>query len=135
MKKITGLSIRTNNRNSQDILKLWNDFYTLGHFQKLWLEWKEIYGVYSNYSSDENWDFDLLIGWESDIQDGYSTITLEDTLYKEYTTSGEMPQKVVDTWWKIWSDTIPRAYKTDYELYTPGENPENPHTTIFIGIL
>lgn len=133
MKKIIWLKIRTNNSSTENIAQLWNKFYSENHIEKLWLGGKDIYAVYHNYENNENGDYDLLIGWESDISsDIYDVVKIKNNTYKAYTTNGDMPQKVIDAWWAIWKDSADRTYETDYELYTTSENPMNPHVTIYI---
>jgi predicted transcriptional regulator YdeE len=135
MKRIVGIKIRVNNKKAGEIWKLWEKFFVEWHLEKLWLKWKPTYGVYFNYSSDKNGDFDLLVGWESDNIEWYETVEIIDSLYKEYTTTWSIPQKIHDAWARIWNDTtIQRAYKTDYEYYTSSENPKNPDVRIFIGV-
>lgn len=135
MKKIVGIKIRVDNKKVGEIGKLWEKFFSEWHVENLWLQWKPTYGVYYNYSSGRNWDFDLLIGWESDNIEWYDVIEIANTPYKEYSTNGIMPSKIHTAWAEIWNDHgIQRAYKTDYEYYTSSGDVKNPDVRIFVGL-
>lgn len=136
--EIKWIKIRTNNKNSNLIWELWNDFYSKWHFNNLWLNGKKIYAVYHNYELDKNWNFnllewnyDLIIWWESN-NENYESVILNDWVYEKFDTDWEMPEKIIKVWWKIWKSNINRNFKTDYELYENSIDINNPRVTIYI---
>ncbi len=136
--EIKWIKIRTNNKNSNLIWELWSDFYSKWHFNNLWLDGKKIYAVYHNYELDKNWNFnllewnyDLIIWWESN-NENYESVILNDWIYEKFDTDWEMPEKIIKVWWKIWKSNINRNFKTDYELYENSIDINNPGVTIYI---
>ena len=136
--EIKWIKIRTNNKNSNLIWELWSDFYSKWHFNNLWLDGKKIYAVYHNYELDKNWNFnllewnyDLIIWWESN-NENYESVILNDWIYAKFDTDWEMPEKIIKVWWKIWKSNINRNFKTDYELYENSIDINNPGVTIYI---
>ena len=136
---VSGISIRTNNKNEMDmstskISGLWNNFFE-GAFEGI--EDKKdsafTYGVYSNYDSDHTGDFTVTAGVDVDSSSSKS-ITLDSGKYLVFGNSGVMPAVVIDTWGEIWkyfeeNSHIKRKYLTDYEKYISQDTIE-----IYIGI-
>ncbi|MEK4759728.1 effector binding domain-containing protein [Viridibacillus sp. FSL E2-0187] len=108
-KQIYGKSVRTNNQNTEEIIKLWEEFLRLNLTG-------EIYAVYSNYSRDFTGDYDLHIGTEEPNTNDVSTIIPEDN-YLAIEVDNMDPKGVFKAWEKIWKSDIDRAYNTDFEHY------------------
>ncbi len=133
---ISGIKTRTNNKNemkpeSSKIASLWQDFYQNEIPKKL--NSNESYGVYYNYESDVNGDFDVLAGCKSENSE-YENISIKEGDYLIFKKSGIMPQAVIDAWMEIWNyfNSNPkerRAYKTDFEKYISQNEVE-----VYIGI-
>ena len=136
MKKIVGIKIRTNNsRVTEDIMPLWNRYFSEGHDERLHSKDSKTYAVYFNYDSNESWDFDLLVWVEWGQFDDYDTVDLNDGSYKVFEPEEKkMPEAVFSTWKKIWDSSLDRAFLTDYEVYDNSKDPKDPELKIFIWI-
>ena len=125
---ISGISITTNNKNEMNeetskIPTLWDDYeeknvYSATHDKA---NNSSMYGVYSNYTSDVNGDYDVTVGVE--VTKSKKAIVIEDEKYLVFKKEGELPQVVIDTWKDIWdyfenNDEYKRKYSIDFEHYT-----------------
>jgi predicted transcriptional regulator YdeE len=125
---ISGISVTTNNKNEMNeetskIADLWNDYeststYSATHDKA---NNSSMYGVYSNYTSDVNGDYDVTVGVE--VTKSKKAIVIEDEKYLVFKNEGELPQVVIDTWKEIWdyfenNDEYKRKYSIDFEHYT-----------------
>jgi predicted transcriptional regulator YdeE len=99
-----------------------------------------VYGVYTDYESDHDGEYSLLIACAvSDagaVPDDMRAVTVPSGKYMVFTGSGEVPQVVMQTWgavWKFFDETpkFERAYTVDFERYD-GEDPSR--VEIFIAI-
>lgn len=124
-KTIYGLKERTTNsnevsENNQKIAPLWGRFYE--EVVPRLKEGTQLYGVYSNFESDEYGMYDVLVGSEQEIE-GMESVTLQEGRYLKFTAKGEIPQAVIDEWDKVWayfddpSVDERRTFETDFEHY------------------
>lgn len=126
---IYGLKVRTNNSNESvsenaKIMPLWNKMSD-DYFPHMLVS-STVYGVYHNYESDVNGEYDLLVGSNkfSDKVEGLDSIKVENGKYLKFKSEGEMPKVCIDLWKDIWnyfnSDECSeeRVYSTDFEKYT-----------------
>lgn len=92
------------------------------------------FGVYSNYESDHNGEFDVSACSNQKTSES-KEIILKSGKYLIFAGTGEMPAAVIETWGKIWSYfssdncTEERLYQTDYEFYKSASEVE-----VYIGI-
>ena len=138
-KRVTGLQVRTKNANemnpeTQKIAPLWGRFYS-EVFPAL-DEGATVYGVYHNYASDAQGEFDVLVGADKlDVTEEMESVELQAGKYLMFPVKGELPQAIIDTWMQIWayfedpSIDERRAYETDFELYKSADEVE-----IYIGV-
>jgi len=136
---VQGLKVRTTNsaemnQKTQKIGPLWGEFYNKVH--PTLAKGSTVYSVYGNYESDFRGEFDVLLGSDTLSMLAYeNSIRIEKGKYLVFEVKGELPQGIIETWGKIWeyfSSTTTkekRAYKTDFERYTP-----NDEVDIYIGI-
>lgn len=130
-KVIYGISIRTTNANEMNpetakIGKTWQKFdndVTVDYQNG-----ERVYGVYFNYESDANGEFDVLAGCEKGnnsldnavIQKGKYLIFEAKAKKKD---DNARIQAVIETWGKVWQyfnnekSEYKRAYQTDFEYY------------------
>ncbi len=101
----------------------------------------EIYGVYSNYESDENGDYDYFVGYKAkdlnNVPQGLKGKKILAGPYKKFETKkGPVHQVVPEMWGQIWNELKgKRAFKTDFEIYgNKAQDPNNAVVEIFIGI-
>ncbi|MCZ8534325.1 GyrI-like domain-containing protein [Psychrobacillus psychrodurans] len=107
-KVIYGNKVRTNNNDSSIFSKKWEEF----------LQNKvnsDIYAIYSNYESDFTGEFDFMIGTEE--MAGEDSITIDNGEYYVWEVESKDLNGVGMAWKEIWESDLPRAYKTDFEIY------------------
>jgi predicted transcriptional regulator YdeE len=101
--------------------------------------------VYTEYDSNEHGDYTYFIGEEvssfENIPSGLQKLTIPATKYQKFTTSsGKMPEVVVNAWQQIWKMSADdfggdRAYIADFEVYDQrAVDPNNTSLDIYIGI-
>lgn len=138
---IAGISEITNNKNelNEDTAKipqLWDKYVDENIYSKTFDKANNsyMYGVYSDYESDDMGDYKVTIGVE--VKKPKNAIIIEDQQrYLVFTKKGELPDVVIDVWQEIWEyfDGEPqyeRAYKVDFEKYVSEDEVE-----IYISIL
>jgi predicted transcriptional regulator YdeE len=130
-KEIYGISVRTTNANEMNsetakIGKTWQKFdrdvpvnYQAG---------ERVYGVYYDYQSDANGEFQVLAGTES-RNDSLEKVTILKGKYLVFESQAKSAddnariQAVIETWGRVWDyfsrddSEYKRAYKTDFEHY------------------
>lgn len=134
---IVGISVRTSNHGEavKDIEGLWGRFWGKDIRNKVPNKTSEdIYAVYTNYESDYNGAYTMIIGMPvsslDNIPEGFEGITIAKAHYKKFVSKGKMPEAVVKTWMKIWQadKELNRAYKADFTVHGPkyfdGDNAE-----------
>jgi len=130
-KMIYGISTRTKNEDEMNpqtakIGAVWQKFD-----ETVDVDYKggeRVYGVYYNYESDANGEFDILAGYETS-NEKLESIKIEtgkylvfNKIYKENNDNSRV-QAVIETWGEIWeyfaneNSQYKRAYKTDFEYY------------------
>lgn len=137
----SGISTVTNNKDEMDegtgkIAGLWNEYMDKNIFSKTFNKSKKdyLYGVYSQYESDVNGNYQVTIAAE--VTKPKNAIVVEDQRYLVFYNKGEFPDVVMDTWAQIWEyfedeeSQYKRAYKVDFEKYLSMDEIE-----IYISIL
>ncbi|OJJ14013.1 AraC family transcriptional regulator [marine bacterium AO1-C] len=123
---VIGISVRTTNENgksSQDIEALWGKFW--GEDIQKQIPNKvndDIYAVYTDYESDVNGPYTVIIGLPvhslDSIPKGFIGKTIEVDVYQKFVSKGKMPEAVLNTWMEIWQDTsLKRAYHADFTVH------------------
>jgi len=126
-KIIYGISTRTKNIDEMNpqtakIGAIWQKFYQTVECEE------KVYGVYYNYESDANGEFDVLAGYETS-NEKLESVKIEKGKYlvfhKTYEENNDNStvQAIIETWGKIWeyfsneNSQYKRAYRTDFEYY------------------
>lgn len=124
---ISGISDTTNNKNelsgeNAKIPDLWDKYFKDDIYTKTFNKSKHgfMYGVYSNYESDDMGEYKVTVGVE--VTKPKNALVIENQKYLVFSKKGELPQIVIDAWEEIWDyfDNEPkynRAYKIDFEKY------------------
>ena len=140
---LIGIKIRTSNQKAmEDIPKVWERFYADDIKNKIPHKLNDnIFAVYTDYEGDFTKPYLYILGCEVNsldiVPEGMAGITIPSAQYEIFTAIGKMPDKVVETWQKIWQPEIDakRTYITDFEIYgNKSGNPENSEVKIYIGI-
>ena len=135
-KYVTGISAVTNNKNESDfenakIPGLWNDFMYKNLYDKIPGKTPEsrVYAVYTNYISDHNDDYKIIVGAE--VKDGsepgeFGKVCLDDGDYYKFNVAGKFPEAIIKAWGDIWNyfeknKDVKRAYSSDFEEYISEE--------------
>jgi len=130
-KAIYGISTRTTHANEMNpetakIGKTWQRFDN-----EIFVDYQggeRVYGVYYNYESDANGEFDVLAGCEK-VKDTCDKTVIQNGKYlvfegkaRSVSDNGRI-QAVIETWKEIWeyfsneNSECKRAYTTDFEYY------------------
>ena len=128
---VSGLTVRTKNSDefnpaTAKIAGTWGRFFTEGLPARISHQVAEspVYGVYSGYESDATGLYDLTSGMAvSQINNDFSSITVEPGHYLQFTAKGLMPGAVIEAWGQVWAwfaenPQIKRRFGSDYEAYT-----------------
>lgn len=141
---VYGISVRTTNNDefnpsTAKLSALWGQFYTDGLFNKIPNKSTDspVYGVYSDYESNEKGAYQVTAGVA--VDDGlqgseFTEVQVQAGEYLVFENSGELPQAVIDTWMQVWTffeanPEIKRRFATDFELYLSDKD-----VAIYIGI-
>lgn len=122
---LIGLAVRTTNQNNQamkDIGELWGRFLSEDIPSQIPNKVSEDkYCVYTDYESDANGPYTTLLGYKvsslDNIPKGLTGKEIPTAKYQVFSAKGKLPDIVIQTWQKIWSSEINRAYTADFELY------------------
>lgn len=120
---VAGIEISTNNQEAmKTIPPLWERFHQENIVAKLpsKLDESVIYGVYSQYETDEKGQYHLLAGTE--VQEG-TIVTAPFTilsipLARYVVCHVKSPEALYEAWSKIWQAKINRAFTYDFERYS-----------------
>ncbi|WP_296313107.1 GyrI-like domain-containing protein [Winogradskyella sp. UBA3174] len=134
---VIGISVRTTNENGQsakDIEALWGKFWGEEIQNQIPNKIKDdIYAVYTDYETDFNGPYTLIIGLTvntlENIPEDFVGITIKKNTYQKYVSKGKMPKAVLATWMEIWQNKdLNRTYNADFTVhgkkYYDGENAE-----------
>ena len=125
---ISGISTITNNElemneESSKIPQLWEEYFQQDIYKKTFDKAKSdfMYGVYSNYESDDTGNYKVTVGVE--VTKPKNAIVIEDKKYLVFSKQGELPMIVTDLWEEIWdyfakNDEYERAFEIDFEKFT-----------------
>ena len=130
-KLIYGISTRTKNSNEMNpetakIGAIWQKFDNTVEVN--YKDGERVYGVYYNFESDSDGEFNVLAGYEIS-NDKLDTIKIEKGKYLVFNKTFEEPddntrvEAIIETWYEIWeyfsdeNSQYKRIYKTDFEFY------------------
>ena len=134
-KIIYGIKTRTKNSNEMNpetakIGAIWQKFDSTVEVN--YKDDERVYGVYYNFESDANGEFDVLAGYEIS-NDKLDKVAINKGKYLvfnktfEQTDDNTRIQAIIETWGRIWdyfsneNSQYKRKYKTDFEYYK-GQN-------------
>ena len=150
--EVVGIAVRTNNAEEAGpnglIPKLWQRVMqerVLDHV--LNKTDPNLYAVYTDYASDANGEYTLLIGarvgnaGDGSVPNGMVSEKVPSGQYAIFTSErGPVAKVVVETWKRIWSyyespANGQRAYRADFEVYDErAADPTNAQVDICIGV-
>ncbi len=120
--KIIGPEVRTNNNKGvQEIPQLWQQFQQDNVFASIPNKTSNtgVYGIYTNYDSNEHGDYSFIIGCDVEKQDDVpkkmAAINIPSGTYAVFTATNR--DQVFETWQTIWNTKLARKYTADFEIY------------------
>jgi len=137
---LQGISVRTNNKieaneETQKIAPLWAKYDEEHVYTKTLNKANNtcFYGVYLNYESDVNGDYDAMVAVEV-TKTKNKAIVIDNQKYLVFKKEGEIPEVSIELWKEIWeyfenNNEYERAYGIDFERYSKRDEVE-----IFISI-
>ncbi len=131
---VAGPSIRTDNQKaSREIPLFWKKVFQEDILTKIpHAASGYVYGVYSDYESDQKGAYSLTGGIEveetQELPEGIAVRIIPEGLYAVFTAHG--PEELVNTWKAIWNSGLKRTYKFDFEEY----GAEDQSVKIYVGV-
>ena len=130
-KMIYGIATRTKNIDEMNpqtakIGAIWQKFDNAIEIN--YKSGERVYGVYFDYESDANGEFNVLAGYET-FNDKLESVRIEKGRYlvfsKTYEENNDLARvkAIIETWGEIWNyfadenSLYKRTYKTDFEYY------------------
>lgn len=128
---ISGIKTRTDNNNElvpaqAKLPLLWGNFFNQNVPGKIKdkVEQSPVYGVYTNYDSDQRSTFDVIAGVKTTAapKKEFVSTEIQGGNYLVFENKGQIPQIVMKTWLNVWNyfdepQSITRLYTTDFEVY------------------
>lgn len=144
--KIIGIEVRTSNPDEMSgkgkIGGVWQKFYSEDILSRIpGKRGDAVVAAYTDYESDGNGPYSLIIGSEVDslatIPTGLVGHEIPAAQYAVFTSDrGAIPGIIFDVWKKIWDyKGAPRAYQTDFEVYGKESiDPNNAQIEVYVSI-
>ncbi|HWJ92073.1 MAG TPA: GyrI-like domain-containing protein [Flavisolibacter sp.] len=122
---VVGISVRTINQGGQsqkDIGQLWQEFYSGNVMTEISdRESDDIYCIYTGYESDAMGPYTCVLGCRvqsnASIPHGLQRVHVPGGRYQLYTSTGKIPDAVLNTWMGIWRSDVSRKYAVDFDIY------------------
>ncbi len=126
---VSGLKVRTSNvdefnMKTAKIPALWEKFCSHEVFDTIQnrSENFKTYGVYTNYTSDVDGEYDILVGVGVESENpSLDNIKIKGGKFLVFEKSGQTPQIVIELWQEVWeyfkTSKTQRAYTNDFEKY------------------
>lgn len=125
--RLIGLSLqsKTTNENGQagiDCGNLWQRFEKEDIAGKIENKLSnEIFAVYHQYEGDYTKPYSYFIGCkvadETEVPANLESLVIPEGSFIKRVAKGEIPSCIGAAWKEIWNADLPRAYKTDFEVY------------------
>ena len=143
---VIGIACRTTNVNGKvidDIPPLWERFMNENLLDKIPKRINQgIYCVYTNYESDEQGAYSVIVGAESiadantPLPEGMVRCDVPTSKYLCLPVKGDYPDSLICTWEWVWQQSnLPRRYTADFEYYPEGmTNPKEPKLDVYIAV-
>jgi len=121
-----GIQIRTSNARAMETIgALWGRFFAEGIAAKVPGRTDDrILGLYSQYESDHNGEYNLLVGCATNSAEtpaGMARVKVAGGKYAVITARGEMPMALIAAWISIWNSDLKRAFTQDFEVLDPAK--------------
>ena len=125
--KLKGLKLgkKTTNENGMSAIdcgELWQRFQNENWYQRIPNKISDaIYAVYYEYEGDHTQPYSYFIGCkvhiDSEPADNMNSLLILEDEYIKFEARGKMPDCIANCWKDIWSSSIDRSYRYDFEIY------------------
>lgn len=148
--KLAGVAVRTSNRHEAGpegkIPGLWGSFFQSGLLQNDRVNGDLIYGLYTDYETDVNGEYTVLLGCEnmggpdSGLPSEHVIREVPASDYLVFTSErGPVGSVVIELWQQVWqyfqSSAESRTYTGDFELYkAEGFDPSDAVVEIYVAV-
>lgn len=147
--RIVGTRITTNNQEAmveKTIEAAWGNFMKNALYNEIsWKISNEIFWLYCHFEKDftndsMNKNYDLVIGCKvsNDMvaPEWMVAIDVPEASYMRYEAKWAMPDAVIHTWEKIWTNpNLQKNYTFDYEVYwEKAQNWDQSEAEVFVGV-
>ncbi|MEN7551769.1 GyrI-like domain-containing protein [Rapidithrix thailandica] len=126
-------------QSSIDCGNLWQQFTTEKYTDRIPNKLDEnIFAVYHNYEEDSSFSYFIgcRVAENSPVPPGMDRLTIPEGSYMIIVAKGKMPDCMVNTWKDIWNSDIPRAYRTDFEVYSEkSKNWDKAEVDIYLSLM
>lgn len=140
-KMAAGITARTNNHApdmGRVIGGLWESFYGKGFYEAIPADRRgRVLGIYSNYESDENGDYDMTVACEltaeADLPETFTVRSIPAGRYAKFVIRGDVQQALVQFWQELWGMDLNRSFRADFEEYQEMSG-EEAEIHVYIGL-
>lgn len=135
-----GLSVRTGN-NQPDMMEkiggLWQKYMT--EAEKIIPNQNgRLFGVYTNYDSDVNGMYDMVVCCGVDsyegLEDKFVRVEIPSGKYAKFTFHGDPCKDTGAFWMEVWKTPLNRKYTADFEEYLTSNDPHDVPINIYIAL-
>lgn len=135
-----GLSVRTGNNQPdmmQKIGSLWQKYMTEAE-EIIPNQNGRLFGVYTNYDSDVNGMYDMVVCCGVDsyegLEDKFVRVEIPAGKYAKFTFHGDPCLDTGAFWMEVWKTPLNRKYTADFEEYLASDNPQDVPINIYIAL-
>jgi len=140
-KFFVGLELRTNNQECSSTMPAHKErFFNEDILAKIPNKvGNALIALYTDYEGDYTKPYSWILGCEvsslDDVPAGLVAKVIPESKYAVFTTHGEFPKGLIETWQHIWNSGLCRSYTSDFEMYSADFNPKtNPEVKVYIAI-
>ena len=124
---------------TRSIGELWQEFFANGVYQSISHKQNgKSIGLYTNYESDVNGAYDVMVCCEIDIPQISRLVCNTEIIpagkYAKFIVQGDMQKAVAEFWTKLWVMDLDRKYSCDFEEYQSGGDMNNAEIHIYISL-
>jgi predicted transcriptional regulator YdeE len=125
--RVVGISLRTSNARMDEIGAFFGRFFAEdvlskipGRADRSWIT------LYSSYESDHTGEFTMTLGAivarDHPVPRGLVALDVPAQRYAVFPARGAMPAALVDTWQRVWTAPIERAFTYDFDAHDSAES-------------
>ena len=134
--RLIGRATRASNEDPSAIGGLWGSLYAEPFGDQLTgRQGDEVYSVYCEYEGDHTQPYTVFLGYrvpaEMPSPPGLLRRFVPGGRFAKFVATGERPASVIETWQRIWTSGLERAYAADFEVHPADDTAP---VDIFVGV-